>query len=138
MNVSRTLSRKCEHSLFFLKDVYIGLLLTRLALLTTELEGRRREHANVLQELDKCRKKVADFKRQVSYEMMNSLQVEKNLVSLNTCLNYKQTQISAKILDNSKRVTIHSFVTYQLKTLSFSPRQPIAIYYVASNSICQN
>jgi hypothetical protein len=64
-----------------LKDVYLGLLLTRLALLTTELEARRREHSSVLQELDKCRKKVADFKRQASCDIrfrLRSNQFEKH------------------------------------------------------------
>jgi len=47
------------------QDIYLGLLLTRLSLQTTELDARRREHARILQELEMCRKKVAEFKSQV-------------------------------------------------------------------------
>lgn len=47
-------------------DVYVGLLVTRVALLTTELEARRREHSSVVGELEKSRRIVSELRKRDS------------------------------------------------------------------------
>ena len=44
-------------------DTYVGLLVARLALLTAELDSRRRELSSVVKELEKSRKNVAELRK---------------------------------------------------------------------------
>lgn len=44
-------------------DTYVGLLVARLALLTAELDSRRRELSSVVKELERSRKNVAELRK---------------------------------------------------------------------------
>ena len=58
-------------------EIYVGLLVARLSLLTTELDARRREHSSIVSELDKSRKIGSELRKKVSAVNADLLRCQK-------------------------------------------------------------
>lgn len=96
-------------------DVYVGLLVARLALLTTELDARRREHSSVVHELDKSRKISSELKKQLTTtktELLNCQQrhlaeLSRITSMLTDCQKNELSQIAEKDLVSHDNDFIH-------------------------------
>ena len=81
-------------------EVYVGLLVARLSLLTTELDTRRREHSSIVGELDKSRKIGSELKKKLSSANANLLRCQqRHLVEV--------SRLTSMLTDGQKEELLH-------------------------------
>jgi DNA polymerase/3'-5' exonuclease PolX len=81
-------------------EVYVGLLVARLSLLTKELDARRREHSSIVGELDKSRKIGSELKKKLSSANANLLRCQqRHLVEV--------SRLTSMLTDGQKEELLH-------------------------------
>ena len=116
-------------------DVYVGLLVARLALLTTELDARRREHSSVVHELDKSRKISSELKKHLTTTKTDLLNCQQRhlaeLSRITSMLTDRQkdelAQIAEKDLVSGDNLIIFSKLVIYSLTSYCNVSQPFSV-----------